>query len=146
MGSSPPSEDQKLVIISKKSPTSNTKSVKPQHRAPKRAGSAASVHQHDHLTHRSGVGRGHKRVWKACERCRMKKTKVRFGAPCREGHVNWLTLHQCDGEFPCNRCKNDGLVCTAGVRKKIAFKQLPRGYVQFHGYHRDHSTQTRQIR
>lgn len=50
----------------------------------------------------------HKRVWKACERCRMKKTK-------------------CDGEFPCKRCKDDGLVCTAGTRKKTEYKQLPRG-------------------
>jgi len=52
-----------------------------------------------------------KRVWKACERCRMKKTK-------------------CDGEFPCKRCKDDGLVCTAGVRKKVEYKQLPRGYAE----------------
>lgn len=37
---------------------------------------------------------------------------------------------QCDGEFPCKRCKDDGLVCTAGVRKKMEYKQLPRGYVQ----------------
>lgn len=34
---------------------------------------------------------------------------------------------QCDGEFPCKRCKDDGLVCTAGVRKKMEYKQLPRG-------------------
>ncbi|GAB1311798.1 Fluconazole resistance protein 1 [Madurella fahalii] len=53
----------------------------------------------------------HKRVWKACERCRMKKTK-------------------CDGEFPCKRCKDDGLVCTAGARKKTEYKQLPRGYAE----------------
>jgi hypothetical protein len=59
---------------------------------------------------RAGVGLDgrHKRVWKACERCRMKKTK-------------------CDGESPCKRCKDDGLVCTAGSRKKAEFKQLPRG-------------------
>ncbi|GAB0138506.1 hypothetical protein EsDP_00006741 [Epichloe bromicola] len=36
----------------------------------------------------------------------------------------------CDGEFPCKRCKDDGLVCTAGVRKKIEYKQLPRGYAE----------------
>jgi len=35
---------------------------------------------------------------------------------------------QCDGEFPCKRCKDDGLVCTAGTRKKMEYKQLPRGY------------------
>ncbi|KAG9250085.1 uncharacterized protein F5Z01DRAFT_427055 [Emericellopsis atlantica] len=53
----------------------------------------------------------HKRVWKACERCRMKKTK-------------------CDGEFPCKRCKDDGLICTAGIRKKTEYKQLPKGYAE----------------
>lgn len=37
---------------------------------------------------------------------------------------------KCDGEFPCKRCKDDGLVCTAGVRKKVEFKQLPRGYAE----------------
>lgn len=39
---------------------------------------------------------------------------------------------QCDGEFPCKRCKDDGLVCTAGIRKKMEYKQLPRGYVYLH--------------
>jgi hypothetical protein len=34
---------------------------------------------------------------------------------------------KCDGESPCKRCKDDGLVCTAGSRKKTEFKQLPRG-------------------
>jgi hypothetical protein len=34
---------------------------------------------------------------------------------------------KCDGESPCKRCKDDGLVCTAGSRKKAEFKQLPRG-------------------
>ncbi|TAQ86396.1 hypothetical protein B7494_g5280 [Chlorociboria aeruginascens] len=53
----------------------------------------------------------HKRVWKACERCRMKKTK-------------------CDGESPCKRCKDDGLICTAGNRKKTEYKQTPRGYAE----------------
>ncbi|KLP17660.1 zinc cluster transcription factor [Fusarium fujikuroi] len=38
-------------------------------------------------------------------------------------------IQLCDGEFPCKRCKDDGLVCTAGVRKKMEYKQLPRGYV-----------------
>lgn len=70
----------------------------------------------------------HKRVWKACERCRMKKTKVcppyllLYSRP-----VISLTFLKCDGESPCKRCKDDGLVCTAGSRKKTEFKQLPRG-------------------
>lgn len=107
---SPPAEDQKSNISRKSS--SSTKSVKPTHRASKRASSsAATIHHHDHLTHSAGMDGRHKRVWKACERCRMKKTK-------------------CDGEFPCKRCKDDGLVCTAGVRKKMEYKQLPRGYAE----------------
>ncbi|KAJ3467235.1 hypothetical protein MRS44_004799 [Fusarium solani] len=107
---SPPAEDHKSTL-SRKS-TSSAKSVKPVHRASKRASSsAAAIHHHDHITHTAGMDGRHKRVWKACERCRMKKTK-------------------CDGEFPCKRCKDDGLVCTAGVRKKMEYKQLPRGYAE----------------
>lgn len=37
---------------------------------------------------------------------------------------------KCDGEFPCKRCKDDGLVCTAGTRKKTEYKQIPRGYAE----------------
>ncbi|CAK7566204.1 MAG: Fluconazole resistance protein 1 [Sporothrix epigloea] len=70
---------------------------------------AAASHSHDSI-HHDGDAR-HKRVWKACERCRMKKTK-------------------CDGEYPCKRCKDDGLVCTAGTRKKTEHKQLPKGYAE----------------
>lgn len=36
-------------------------------------------------------------------------------------------ITECDGEFPCKRCKDDGLVCTAAVRKKMEYKQLPEG-------------------
>lgn len=111
MGLSPPDDHRPTMSSTKKSPSSGNKAVKPQHRAPKRAGSAASVHHHDHITANAGMDGRHKRVWKACERCRMKKTK-------------------CDGEFPCKRCKDDGLVCTAGIRKKVEFKQLPRGYAE----------------
>ncbi|KAL2065328.1 hypothetical protein VTL71DRAFT_2997 [Oculimacula yallundae] len=81
-----------------------SKSGKSVNRSSKR-----STPPHDHV---SGVLDGrHKRVWKACERCRMKKTK-------------------CDGESPCKRCKDDGLVCTAGSRKKTEYKQIPRGYAE----------------
>ncbi len=69
----------------------------------------------------------HKRVWKACERCRMKKTKVCVDRFCQV--LCNLLNSQCDGESPCKRCKDDGLVCTAGSRKKTEFKQLPRGCV-----------------
>ncbi|KAJ4231846.1 Fluconazole resistance protein 1 [Fusarium falciforme] len=37
---------------------------------------------------------------------------------------------KCDSNFPCKRCKDDGLVCTASVRKKREYKQLPRGYAE----------------
>ncbi|KAL7789604.1 hypothetical protein V8C43DRAFT_285944 [Trichoderma afarasin] len=113
---SPPAEDNKSSTstspstLSRKASGSSTKAIKANHRTSKRAGSnAASLHHHEQVTH--GMDGRHKRVWKACERCRMKKTK-------------------CDGEFPCKRCKDDGLVCTAGVRKKMEYKQLPRGYAE----------------
>lgn len=78
---SPPAEDPKAAL-SRKSTSSSTKSTKPAHRITKRAPSATAVattahhHSHDHLAHGPGMDGRHKRVWKACERCRMKKTKV----------------------------------------------------------------------
>ncbi|KAK0668133.1 hypothetical protein QBC41DRAFT_226869 [Cercophora samala] len=104
----PPNED----FLGHKRHHTMSKSVKAVHRSSKRTsyhGHPPSPVQDAHSSH-SGDAR-HKRVWKACERCRMKKTK-------------------CDGEFPCKRCKDDGLVCTAGVRKKTEYKQLPRGYAE----------------
>ncbi|KAH8882662.1 hypothetical protein GQ53DRAFT_665490 [Thozetella sp. PMI_491] len=89
------------------------------HSSSSKSSSSAHHHHHhqpptppteSHTSHAVADVR-HKRVWKACERCRMKKTK-------------------CDGEFPCKRCKDDGLVCTAGTRKKTEYKQLPRGYAE----------------
>ncbi|PTB42185.1 hypothetical protein M441DRAFT_165143 [Trichoderma asperellum CBS 433.97] len=59
--------------------------------------------------------RRRKRVSKACERCRMKKIK-------------------CDGELPCQKCKNNGNVCTPGFRKRtihVEYKQVPKSYVEF---------------
>lgn len=107
---SPPAEEGKSGASRKSS--SGSKSARSTSRVSKRASaSAAAAHHHDHITHGAGMDGRHKRVWKACERCRMKKTK-------------------CDGEFPCKRCKDDGLVCTAGVRKKVEYKQLPRGYAE----------------
>lgn len=107
---SPPQED----AVHKPARKSSSKSSRSSGRTTKRAGShglisAATSHLEAHSPSASD-GR-HKRVWKACERCRMKKTK-------------------CDGEFPCKRCKDDGLICTAGVRKKVEYKQLPRGYAE----------------
>ncbi|KAM7211120.1 hypothetical protein V8F06_013495, partial [Rhypophila decipiens] len=94
---------------------SNSKSVKAVCRGSKRSNTHARnplspSSYKSHGSH-SVSGGQHKRVWKACERCRMKKTK-------------------CGGEFPCKRCKDDGLVCTASTRKKTEYKQLPKGYAE----------------
>ncbi|RKF53351.1 hypothetical protein GcC1_222017 [Golovinomyces cichoracearum] len=47
----------------------------------------------------------HRRVSKACERCRLKKTK-------------------CDGEIPCQRCTDDMVACCEGARKKGGSKTV----------------------
>ncbi|KAI4860650.1 hypothetical protein F4820DRAFT_98411 [Hypoxylon rubiginosum] len=110
----PPVEDSMKPTVSRRSTASSTKSVKPIHRGGKRAANHLShspIHDHPPPLSPHAIDNRHKRVWKACERCRMKKTK-------------------CDGEFPCKRCKDDGLVCTAGTRKKTEYKQLPRGYAE----------------
>ena len=58
--------------------SSSSKASKSSHRASKRIGgtsiiSAATSHSEPHSP---TADSRHKRVWKACERCRMKKTKV----------------------------------------------------------------------
>ncbi|KAK5114321.1 hypothetical protein LTR62_002572 [Meristemomyces frigidus] len=52
-----------------------------------------------------------KRVFKACDRCRLKKSK-------------------CDGNSPCSRCQADNTICVFGERKKSQDKVYPRGYVE----------------
>ncbi|KAJ5162414.1 hypothetical protein N7492_007806 [Penicillium capsulatum] len=52
-----------------------------------------------------------KRVCKACDRCRLKKSK-------------------CDGASPCSRCRADNAVCVFGERKKAHDKVYPKGYVE----------------
>lgn len=52
-----------------------------------------------------------KRVCKACDRCRLKKSK-------------------CDGSSPCSRCRADNAVCVFGERKKAHDKVYPKGYVE----------------
>lgn len=52
-----------------------------------------------------------KRVCKACDRCRLKKSK-------------------CDGSSPCSRCKADNSICVFGERKKSHDKVYPKGYVE----------------
>ena len=77
----PPNEDS-LRLQAPKRQHSNSKAVKAVHRASKRAsthGHPTSPTQDGHPHHApAGADGRHKRVWKACERCRMKKTKVRF--------------------------------------------------------------------
>jgi len=52
-----------------------------------------------------------KRVCKACDRCRLKKSK-------------------CDGANPCSRCKQDNTICVFGERKKSQDKVYPKGYTE----------------
>ncbi|KAF2751647.1 hypothetical protein M011DRAFT_482479 [Sporormia fimetaria CBS 119925] len=59
-----------------------------------------------------------KRVGKACDRCRVKKSK-------------------CDGLSFCGRCQADNLVCSYGERKQNTDKGHPKGYAEmlehYHG-------------
>lgn len=57
-----------------------------------------------------GDGSIRKRVCKACDRCRLKKSK-------------------CDGSSPCSRCKSDNAICVFGERKKSHDKIYPKGCV-----------------
>ncbi|MCJ1400239.1 hypothetical protein MMC11_003443 [Xylographa trunciseda] len=58
-----------------------------------------------------GEANGRKRVCKACDRCRLKKSK-------------------CDGTTPCSRCRSDNAICVFGERKKSHDKIYPKGYVE----------------
>ncbi|KAF2400084.1 hypothetical protein EJ06DRAFT_46166 [Trichodelitschia bisporula] len=59
----------------------------------------------------SSEGSARKRVCKACDRCRLKKSK-------------------CDGANPCSRCKTDNAICNFGERRKTHDKVHPKGYVE----------------
>jgi hypothetical protein len=63
---SPPTEDEKSLQLIPRRPSKPTKHSS---RTSKRTGPS---HEHGPVA----IDGRHKRVWKACERCRMKKTKV----------------------------------------------------------------------
>lgn len=68
----------------------------------------------DHSTHSHTQGLHHikkKRVGKACDSCRIKKTKY-------------------DGKKPCNRCTLDNKICVFTEKKKTKEKKHPSGYVE----------------
>ncbi|KAM0690137.1 hypothetical protein Q7P36_008904 [Cladosporium allicinum] len=52
-----------------------------------------------------------KRVRKACDRCRIKKTK-------------------CDGSSPCLRCKTDNVICCAKESRNPRRRNFPQGYAE----------------
>ncbi|KAF1347080.1 hypothetical protein BDV97DRAFT_371603 [Delphinella strobiligena] len=54
--------------------------------------------------------RNRKRVARACEGCRMRKSK-------------------CDGGKPCRKCKASNIICTTWKRQKSKDKVYPKGYV-----------------
>lgn len=62
-------------------------------------------HLQPHLHHKK------KRVGKACDSCRIKKTK-------------------CDGKKPCNKCVQDNKICVFTEKKKPKEKSYPNGYVE----------------
>ncbi|KAF4960825.1 hypothetical protein FGADI_658 [Fusarium gaditjirri] len=59
------------------------------------------------------------KVLRACDRCRLKKTKCDAGFP------------------PCRRCQRDGFVCTTRYSAKNDYGQLPPGYTEV--YKKSHS-------
>lgn len=67
-----------------------------------------SPHRSDSMDTQDNI---RKRVCKACDRCRLKKSK-------------------CDGASPCSRCKADNAICVFGERKKSQDKVYPKGYVE----------------
>lgn len=65
--------------------------------------------QSENLSHGCHVKK--KRVGKACDSCRIKKTK-------------------CDGKKPCNRCLLDNKICVFTEKRKVKEKIHPPGYIE----------------
>ncbi|KAJ5654866.1 hypothetical protein N7490_001869 [Penicillium lividum] len=61
--------------------------------------------------HSEPDGNVRKRVCKACDRCRLKKSR-------------------CDGSSPCLRCRGDNAICVFGERQKAHDKVYPKRYVE----------------
>ncbi|KAF3154254.1 Fluconazole resistance protein 1 [Orbilia oligospora] len=61
--------------------------------------------------HSPELSSSRKRVGKACDRCRLKKSK-------------------CDGALPCQRCIADDQICVFSERKRSKDKTYPKGYVE----------------
>ncbi|KAL5584089.1 hypothetical protein FOVSG1_015440 [Fusarium oxysporum f. sp. vasinfectum] len=108
-----PSAEEPKLTFWRNSTSASIEPIQPVRCSSKRASSsAATIHRHRHrATHATGTDGRNKRVRKACEQCRMRKSK-------------------CDTEFPCRRCEDQGLICTSGVPKKSKYKQLPKGYAE----------------
>ncbi|KAL9096812.1 MAG: hypothetical protein Q9163_006398 [Psora crenata] len=76
-------------------------------------------------------GDGRKRVGKACDRCRIKKSKVTHGIAPPVTHLPLTSPGvKCDGKRPCGRCQNDDAVCVFGGRKRKHDRVHPKGYVE----------------
>ena len=67
-------------------------------------------------------------VLKACDRCRVKKTKVGVFGPGNEWHLCSSTS-QCDGKQPCGRCVTNNHPCLLRERKVTQTKVYSRGWV-----------------
>ncbi|KAL9131894.1 MAG: hypothetical protein Q9217_000254 [Psora testacea] len=74
-------------------------------------------------------GDGRKRVCKACDRCRIKKSKVTPASATQKSSTNYPTS-KCDGKKPCGRCRNDDAICVFGGRKRKHDRVHPKGYVE----------------
>lgn len=71
-----------------------------------------------------------KHVLKACDRCRVKKTKVSEPVSSHTLVVSFSTAahaNQCDGKQPCNRCSANNHPCLFRDRKATQAKVYSRG-------------------
>lgn len=75
-----------------------------------------------------GESTARKRVCKACDRCRLKKSKV-LRRPPATAALDADGRRQCDGSSPCGRCRSDNAICVFGERKKTHDKVYPKGFV-----------------